>query len=206
MALGRGLGGAHDEQRVERIGQHLEHRPEGTAQPHLDGPRVDRLERLDVADQRGTARLARGPAPQRRHHVLGLDRRTVVELQAFAQHEAPFQPVGRSLVAGDHLRLRPALGVQREELVVDHEAMLDRHALGRHDRIDIGDVAVDQHPQHGLRRGGGRGRGAERGEGRRREHAAQERQSGHAFSPLEPLLAGHRRREGAGRTSGSDRC
>jgi hypothetical protein len=76
-----------------------------------------------------------------------------MEAEAVAQREGIVQPVGRDGDAVHHFGLRHALAVEREELVVDHEAVVAHESGGGQHRVEAGERADLHHAQRRRRRG-----------------------------------------------------
>jgi hypothetical protein len=68
-----------------------------------------------------------------------------VPFQAGAQLEGVGLAVGRDVGAADHLRLRLELGVDAEQGVVHHGAVVGGHVLRGPDRIEHAQVTLGHH-------------------------------------------------------------
>ena len=139
---------AHDGgDRALALAQRLQHHAVGFAQDHGEGLVVDRLHLGDEAHQTLADAILGAPALQRGDHVLGRDRRSVVELEPIAQGEGIGEPVRADLVLAHHLGLRLLVAVVAEQRVVDQCAMdvgdrlggphwIDDAHIGMHHRLE----------------------------------------------------------------------
>lgn len=186
IAGGEDAGGHDEGHRGVRLTQHLQHQRKRLLQGDAEAARILGPHRPHRRQQHAPEAVARGPSAQGDDAVLGRHRRAVVEGQAVAQGEAPFQPVGRDGVALRHLRPDRAAGILGEERVEDMiaEAARDR---GR-GRMGIEDHHLRfQHHRDGT--GGARQarRGEKRGHGdgaRPEKTAARGAQLEHGHPPV----------------------
>ena len=139
----------HDEQRVgERLGERVQHQAERIAQRQGEGEIVHRVE-LGAGREQGLADdVAVLPAQDRGDGVGGPHRAAVMEFQATAQAEHPGLAVVGDLPAVDHLRLRLAARIEREELIVDEIAVIGRVGRGVEHRVDAAHVDGEDDLEH----------------------------------------------------------
>ncbi len=126
----------------------FEHEAVRLAQDEAERLVVDGFEFLGEAEQTLADAVACAPASERGDHVLGGDRTAVVELEAVAQRERIGLAVGADVVAVDHLRLRPDVGIVSEQRVVDQHAVDGGDRLRRPERVEHADVGVQHRAQH----------------------------------------------------------
>ena len=149
----------HDHWHVRvRLGQRIEHQTVRLIQHQAERLVVDRRQLLGEFLDDLAAAVLHPPALQRGDDVLSGDRRSVMELQAVAQHEGVGEAIGADLVVADHLRLRRQVLVEREQRVEDHQREIGSDVGRVDDRIKDLDVGV-HHRGDGLLVGcRGRGR------------------------------------------------
>src|SRR5215468_8011736 len=82
--------------------------------------------------------LARGPAIDAGHRILGAHRLTVVEFERVTQPESPDEAVRRDLFGLDHLALDVERGVHAVEHVPHQQAGVAGDVGRGPDRVEIG--------------------------------------------------------------------
>ena len=152
---GRGLGQPfrHDRRHlVGRFRQRLRQQRERTIQPENDllvgrGGQI-----VGGRHQRLAECVLRRPATQAGDHVAAENRRAVVEQQPVAQRQRPDLLIRVDGVTGQHLVLRRAGGIEREQRIEHHHHVVARHE-GADQRIEQRQVGI----RNELQRGGGGG-------------------------------------------------
>src|SRR5262249_6089346 len=124
--IGQRLLLAHDETWLYRIGEYIEKRTERLLEGELKAPLTGDGQGGCPLEHRHPADIALAPTVERSDHVLGGDRRSVVELHARAERKAVLQAVRRGGERFHHLRLWLQFGVRREQRVIDHVAVIER--------------------------------------------------------------------------------
>ena len=151
----------HDESDLRaHLAERQQHFRERPLEHPFHGAVVGRAELLlDRLDQQSHL-VARRPAGEARHHVLGEHLLAVVEFEPRAQPEGPGEAVRRDLLGLDHLPLRHELLVDAVERVPDQRRGVAHDVLGAPDRIEIRKVRLGNEAQRargGALRQGGRG-------------------------------------------------
>ena len=143
VRIGLGFLLAHDvEDRRRGLRHDLEHQAVGLLQGDREGLVVLLRKVLHARHHVLAGAVARGPAADRGDHVVGGDGGAVGELQPVAQLERIGELVVGKAPLADHLRLRTHLGVEREQRVVDHRAVIGGDVRGGPDRIERAQVAL----------------------------------------------------------------
>ena len=132
----------HVAERGRDRGQAVDHEPIGRAQHDAEGLVVDDRGILHAPHQRLAGAAAGGPATHRGDAVGRRHRGAVGELQAITQLERIGELVVGHAPAGHHLRLRREIGVEAEQRVVDHPAVVGADVRGGPDRIEHAQVRM----------------------------------------------------------------
>ena len=133
----------HDEWHVHAdLGERIGQQGEGLAQAKDDVALALRGHLVGGGEQGLPHRVALAPARKARHAVARAHRRAVMEAQPLAQPQGPAPPVGPALESLDHLGLRPEIGIEAEQCVIDEEAMRARDAGSRPDRVERGEIGL----------------------------------------------------------------
>ena len=151
VGLGQPL--RHDERRQARhLGKAVDQQRERLLQIDREILVVAALHVGDCGGERLAECVARHPAFDRGDAVGPAYRLPVMEFEAVAQRETVVELVRRDLELADHLGLRPELGVDREQRVEHHVAVVAGDVGRRPDRIEHLHIGLRDKAQ-GLRAG-----------------------------------------------------
>ena len=137
----------HEQRQARHLAEAVEEQRKRLLEPDREAFLAIRLDLVEHGRERLPVPVARHPALDRGDAVGAAHRRAVMEAEPVAQPELISELVGRNAVVADHLRVRRELGVDREQRVEHHVAVVSRDVCGRPHRIEDAQIRLGDKAQ-----------------------------------------------------------